>query len=102
MCKGGSRSSTIDPRIMQMLQQNYASAQNVANRVYQPYTGQLTAGLTPSQQEAGSLLQSVPIVGQDAFNTGINAAAQRTQYQTPQESSGFYTPAIAEAGMTGP
>jgi len=102
MCKGGSSSSTIDPRIMSMLQQNYASAQNVANRVYQPYTGQLTAGLTPSQQEAGSLLQSAPIVGQGAFNTGINAAAQGTQYETPQVSSGFYNPAMAESGIAGP
>src|SRR5579864_8946729 len=102
MCKGGSSSSTIDPRIMQMLQQNYASAQSVANRPYQPYTGQLTAGLAPSQQEAGSLLQSAPFVGQDAFNTGINAAAEGTQYQAPQVSSGFYNPAMAEAGMAGP
>jgi hypothetical protein len=96
MCKGGgSASSTIDPRIMSMLQQNYASAQNVANRPYQPYTGQLTADLTPAQQQAGLLLQSAPAMGQDAISSGINAASAGTQYEAPQVQPGSYNAAQA-------
>ena len=103
MCKGGgSSSSTIDPRIMSMLQQNYASAQNVANRPYQPYTGDLTAGLTDAQNQAGSLLQAAPGMGQGAIGAGINAAAQGAQYQAPQVQSGMYNPAMAEAAQINP
>ncbi len=101
MCKGGSSSSTIDPRILSMLQSNYASAQSVANRPYQPYTGQLTAGLTPSQEQAGSLLQGAPMMGQGAINTGIGAATQGTQYQAPQVSGGAYTANAAAPGLMG-
>ena len=102
MCKGGgSSSSTIDPRIMSMLQQNYANAQAVANRPYQPYTGQLTAGLTPEQQQAGSLLQNAPTMGQGAIDTGINAATAGTQYQAPLIQPPSAMAASAAPGLLG-
>src|SRR5579884_2463233 len=102
MCKGGgSSSSTIDPRIMDMIGANYQNAQKVAARPYQPYTGQLTAPLTPSQQEAGSLLQAAPGMGQGAIGTGIGAATAGTQYQAPQVAGGSYSPAMATPASAG-
>ena len=74
MCKGGGSTSTVNPQMM--LQSNYQSAQNVANRPYQPYTGQLTADLTPSQQQAGGLLQSAPAMGQGALTRASMRRAQ--------------------------
>lgn len=99
MCKGGGSTSTINPQILQMLQSNYHSAQNVANRPYQHYTGQLTAGLTPSQLEAGSLLQSAPGMGQGALNAGVNAAQSGTQYQAPLIGPPSANAAMAQPGL---
>jgi len=99
MCKGGGSTSTVDPRIMQMLQSNYQNAQNVANRPYQPYTGQLTAGLTPSQEQAGTLLQAAPFLGQDALNAGINAGVSGTRYQAPLIGPPSATAATAQPGL---
>src|SRR5579872_1323689 len=100
MCKGGgSSASTIDPRIMQMLQSNYHAAQNVAYRRYQPYTGQLTADLTPSQQQAGALLQSAPSVGQDALNTAVEAAQNATSYEAPMIAAPAVSAALANAAL---
>ncbi|MDE2475850.1 MAG: hypothetical protein KGO48_12435, partial [Alphaproteobacteria bacterium] len=99
MCKGGGSTSTVDPRIMQMLQSNYQNARDVANRPYQPYTGQLTAGLAPSQLEAGGLLQSAPGIGQGALDAGVNAAAAGTQYQGPLIGPPSATAASAQPGL---
>jgi hypothetical protein len=84
MCKGGGSSSTIDPAIKNMLMQNYARAQSVANRPYQPYTGPLTADLTPAQYRAGGLLESAPFAGQDALRSGISAAQTAANYRAPE------------------
>jgi hypothetical protein len=76
---------------------NYVNAQGVANRPYQPYTGQLVAPLNDVQNQVGGLLQQAPGMGQGAIGTGINAAAQGTQYQAPQVQAGAYNPAQAGA-----
>ena len=97
MCKGGgSSSSTIDPRVYNLLSQNVTRAQGIANTPYQPYTGQLTAGLTPTQQEAGGWLQSGAMnAGAGTLNAGVNAADQATQYEAP-----LIAPPSANAAMT--
>ncbi len=47
MSKGGtSTSSSIDPRVFDLLKQNYQHAQGIADQPYQPYSGSLVA--TPS------------------------------------------------------
>lgn len=102
MCKGGSSSSsTVDPRIMLMLQSNYRSAQNVADRPYQPYTLQLTAPMTDVQNEAGGLLQAAPAMGQGAIGAGVNAAQAGTQYQAPQIHPASYSAVSASPGLLG-
>lgn len=52
-----SQTNTIDPDQKAMLMANYTSAQNRANSLT-PYTGQLTAGFTPTQTQAQGLLTS--------------------------------------------
>jgi hypothetical protein len=102
MCKGGSKaSSTVDPRIMGMVQSNYANAQGVANRPYQPYTGQMTAPLTPAREQAGGLLQAAPGMGQGALMSGVNAAQSGTQYQAPLIAPASYSPSQATPGQMG-
>src|SRR5438105_8004111 len=97
MCKGGGSSSTIDPAIKNLLTQNVGRAQSVANRPYQPYTGLLTAGLTPAQYQAGALLETAPGAGQGALNAGVNAARVGTHEQAP-----LIAPPPASATMTSP
>src|SRR5438105_2906889 len=101
MCKGGGSSSTIDPAIKNLLRQNVASARAVANRPYQPYTGPLTAGLTPAQYQAGALLENAPGAGQGALNAGVNAAKAGTQYQTPIIAPPPASAAMASPGLMG-
>jgi hypothetical protein len=96
MCKGGgSASSTIDPRVYNLLSQNVSHAQGIANTPYQPYTGQLTAGLSPAQQQAGSLLQDAPAIGAGVIGAGVNAADSATQYEAP-----LIAPPSANAHLT--
>src|SRR5580693_4115041 len=59
---GGSQTSTtntVDPKLMALYQQNYNTAQGVANRPYQPYTGEGVAPLNAAQQQAEGILGSV-------------------------------------------
>lgn len=98
MCKGGGSTSTVNPQIMQMLQSNYHSAQNVANRPYQPYTGQLTAVLTHSQYQAGPYLPAAPSFGQDALNAGANAVSGIWN-QAPPVGPPSATAAQAQPGL---
>jgi hypothetical protein len=43
-------SNTVDPQLMALYQQNYATAQSVANTPFQPYTGERVASFSPLQQ----------------------------------------------------
>lgn len=51
-------SNTIDPAQLALLQGNYAGAQTRASTLT-PYTGQLTAGFTPTQTQAQGILSGV-------------------------------------------
>lgn len=101
MCKGGGSSSTIDPAIKNVLLQNVAGARAIANRPYQPYSGPLTAGLSPAQYQAGALLQSAPYAGQTALNAGVNAAQAGTGYRAPVIAAPPVTAAAAAPGLAG-
>src|SRR2546423_68830 len=101
MCKGGGSSSTIDPAIRNVLLQNVAGARAVANRPYQPYTGTLTADLSPAQYQAGALLQSAPFAGQKALNAGVNAAEAGTRFRAPVIAARPVSAAAAAPGLAG-
>lgn len=61
-------SNTIDPQELALLQGNYASAQQRASSLT-PYTGQLTAGFTPTQTQAQGVLTGI---GTDPSYTAAN------------------------------
>jgi hypothetical protein len=68
---GGSKTTTtntIDPRLMALYQQNYDTALGVANRPFQPYTGEGVAPFSPAQLEAQGILGDL-----GRSNTGDNA-----------------------------
>lgn len=69
-------SNTIDPALMALYQQNYASAQGVANRPYQPWTGQSVAPLTSDQTGAGNLFRGIAAnqTGSATTGAGITGA----------------------------
>jgi hypothetical protein len=58
----------LPPWINDAAQQNYAFAQNVANRPLQQYQGQMVADLGPQQQQAFNLAGSSGNVGQNQYD----------------------------------
>ena len=95
-----------------------SKGQAIANQPYQPYTGQLTAGTSPLQQQALTgyqNLQAPAAIGQAAQTAGDVAAKAGTmgyspvafgnqysapaQYQTGQFANQFQGPAAYQAGQ---
>src|SRR6185312_14210047 len=74
---GGSKTETttnkVDPALMALYQQNYASAMDVANTPYQPYTGERVAGFNQNQIYGQNALLSAAA---DPFATHSIKAAQ--------------------------
>jgi hypothetical protein len=70
-------SNTLDPQYKSLLMGNYATAQNNAGTLSQPYTGQLTAGFTPTQLQAQGVLSGVATDPRYAANN--NQAISGTQ-----------------------
>jgi len=69
-----------DPYLQGLLTQNYNSAQEVANRPYEAYGGQLVAGLTPQQMQAYEAVGNLGNVGTSQLGTATNYATQAGQY----------------------
>ncbi len=85
----GNNSSSIDPNILNLIMQNYARAQGIANQPYQPYGGQLSAGMNGVQQQAGGMFGALPNAGASTLNSAIGGAQPTSilsgmeQYKNP-------------------
>lgn len=88
---GTSSSTTIDPNLMKLYQQNYGTAQDVANRPYQAYSGPLVAPTNEAQTSAYSLLDNVSNqqIGQPQINQAISATQGLQGYQPQQVQTNF-------------
>lgn len=95
---GGSQSSSsnpvTNPEVFGLLKSNVAGAQSIASQPFQAYGQPMTAGLSPLQQNAGSLLSgNARNAGMDAMQSGVNAAQSATgdilsgiqKYQNPYQ-----------------
>jgi hypothetical protein len=80
-----TQSNTIDPAEMAMFQANYGTAQNNANSLT-PYTGQITAGFTPTQLQAQAGITNIANDPTYAANnnTALNSINSVTGHITPQ------------------
>jgi hypothetical protein len=89
----GTSTSTLDPRTADVLFGNVAQAQSLAATPYQPYSGSLVAGFTPTQQQAQDALASMAgnQVGaaplQSAINTAQGVAGYHPQMVSAQTIS---------------
>jgi hypothetical protein len=72
------------PWINQAAQQNYAFAQNTANRPLQQYQGQMVANVGPQMQDAWNLAANSGNVGQDQYNAS-QAGYMGVLGQQPQQ-----------------
>jgi hypothetical protein len=108
MSKGGtSTSSSIDPRVFDLLKTNYQHAQGIADQPYQPYSGALVAapsGATASGENA--LLSGAMNAGSDALSKGVNATDALTSFQplilsAPATSASALTPSYAAPASIG-
>lgn len=76
---GGSKTTTtntIDPKLMALYQQNYNTALGVANRPYQPYTGEGVAPFNPTQIAGQNALVEIgnSDIGDAALNSAVGGA----------------------------
>jgi hypothetical protein len=78
-------SNTVDPALMALYQQNYNTAQGVANRPYQPYAGELVAPFAPAQTQAQGLLGNIATgnVGDSALASAVGNAQGVLGYTPP-------------------
>jgi hypothetical protein len=102
MASGGSsdtQSSTqnisqtsLPPWVNQAAQQNYALAQNVANRPLTQYQGQQVADIGPQTQQAWNLAAQSGAAGADQYNAAqagyLTAAGTPATQVTPQSLAG--------------
>ena len=85
---GGGQTTTtssnkIDPELMALYNKNYATANDIANRPYQPYTGQRVAGFTPLQLQGQESLANVANsnVGADTLSLARNLYTDIANYK---------------------
>lgn len=76
ICGAGSTTSTYQPAGLNNLQTIYGTALNAASQPYQPYTGQLVAGLTSTQQSGINNVNASYGMAQPYLNTAANYAQQ--------------------------
>jgi hypothetical protein len=70
-----TQSNTIDPSQMARFTQNYDTALGVANRPFQPYTGEMVAGSNPALDQGYSMIGNIANnnTGASTLNSGIDA-----------------------------
>jgi len=87
MCKNSKtkteQSNTVNPELMNLYKQNYATANNLANRPFQVYTGERVAGLNPQQQQAAGMYSDIAgnRIGGSSLDAAIQAAQGTAGYQ---------------------
>jgi hypothetical protein len=82
----------LPPWVNQAAQQNYALAQNIANRPLQQYQGQQVADIGPQTQQAWNLAATSGAAGADQYNAAqagyLTAAGTPATQVTPQTVAG--------------
>lgn len=82
---GGTKveKNEIDPQLKALYMQNYATAMNVANTPFQPYTGQRVAPLNDTQRSANDLMRNIAgnNVGKSALDQAMSAMGGMLSYQ---------------------
>ena len=82
----------LPPWVNQAAQQNYALAQNIANRPLTQYQGQQVADVGPQTQQAWNLAATSGAAGADQYNAAqagyLTAAGTPASQVTPQTLSG--------------
>ena len=73
---------------------NWQFAQGIANKPYQPYTGNMLAGWTPGQATGYNTVMNGAGVGQGAMQAGQDAAQGAAAFQGQQVQPGGYAPAM--------
>lgn len=86
MSKGGgkqesSSTQTVDPEFKARALDVYSRAEQVANRPYQAYTGEMVAGFTPQQQQAFAQFGQAATAAQPAIAQAQELARRAGAYQ---------------------
>ena len=98
-------SNTVDPQLMALYQQNYATASQVANTPFQPYTGERVAGFTPAQIQGQNALLSAASdpTALNAIGRAQNSVSGLMNYQAPTIAAPTIgTPTLVAATQVSP
>lgn len=79
----GTSTYTPNPQAMAAFQQSLGLAQNAVSRPYEPYGGQMVAGLTPDQMAAMQGVRNTQGIAQPYINTATNLTGQAVDYSNP-------------------
>lgn len=85
-------SQSYTPAALQQLQDIYSKAASAASTPYTPYTGQLTAGLTDTQQQGINNVNAAANSAQPYFNQAADYARQGASTITPQQIQQYQNP----------
>jgi hypothetical protein len=91
--------------VNQAAQQNYALAQNIANRPLTQYAGQQVANIGPQTQQAWNLAATSGGAGADQYNAAqagyLTAAGTPATQVTPQTLASLANPIVGGGGSSG-
>src|SRR5687768_14123706 len=97
MCFSSKSKSTTSNKLDKPLQQkfdlNYVQGQSVANREFEPFTGERIAGFTPNQSTAAGMISGIAAnrTGGRTLDTAISGLSGLMDFAAPTVT-GSYTP----------
>lgn len=90
---GGSKTTSttvsdnkIDPALMSLYQQNYQSAQGVANLPFQPFTGEAVSPINATQRQATGIFGNLANASAPTINAGLLKNTDLSPYMNPFQS----------------
>lgn len=102
MSKGGGTNSTIDSRLFPLLEQNYKSAQNIANTPFTSYSGQMVAPTSAATtQGQNAILSGALTAGQPTLNSAIAGATSVQNYKPVQVKAPAAKATMGQAATSG-
>lgn len=97
--KGSNKTTSsfkLPPEFIKAYNESLGLARQAIQTPYQPYTGQLVAGLTPGQQQGISNIQAAQGMALPAIQRGMGYTEEAARGITPELYNRFYSPYVRD------
>lgn len=101
--KGSNKTTSsfkLPPEFIKAYNESLGLARQAIQTPYQPYTGQLVAGLTPGQQQGISNIQAAQGMALPAIQRGMGYTEEAARGITPELYNRFYSPYVRDVADT--